>query len=119
MLSVEELYQTRARRNDSDGTIEMRGTFRHAPTHSGYIFHPNDDGEPTLVVPVFDGCGLIDIVAIDGNVYGAVTGAASYLGTLTSQCRVHRTPTDWLAGDDGILPLAKSFYPLMRLAESI
>jgi hypothetical protein len=115
MSTIEDLYQKRARRHD-DGSIRMNGVFKTAPTYSGFTFQPDDDGESTVVVPVYDSVGLIDVVAIEGNVYGAVTGAASHLGTGN---RVHKTPAEWLAADDGVLVLSKSFLPMLQMADSI
>ena len=109
MSSIEDLYHDKARRCDRDGLTYIRGAFRKAPTLSGYVFEPNDDGEPTLVIPVFDSAGIIDLVAISGDVWGATTCRAAYLGTLSDPLRIHKTPASWLAGDDGVLVLSKSF----------
>jgi hypothetical protein len=120
-MSVEELYQKRARRNDSDGTIEMRGTFKPNPSSRycyDYIFEPGA-GEPTFVIPVFDRHGVIDIVAVGDDVWGAVSGRGQYLGTLSDPLRVYRSPADWLAGDIGVLPLSKSFLRTMPSTATI
>ena len=105
---VFDLYQHRAHRRD-DGMIVMNGTFLPAilPEHCyDFVFVPDEDGEPRMVVPVFEGCRLIDIVAIgEGDVWGCVTGYGMHLGTITD--RVYDTPAAWLAGEIGILPLSK------------
>jgi hypothetical protein len=122
LLDTGALYQKRARRNDSNDAIEMRGTFKPALLADyiyDHIFEPNDDGQPTFVIPVFKGCRVIDILAISGNVWGCTTGQGQYIGTLSDPLRVYRSPSDWIAGDIGVLPLARSFFPSLRLADSI
>jgi hypothetical protein len=67
MSNVEELYQNKARRDDSDGFIKMKGTFKPSPfTDRTYdhVFVPNDTGPATVVIPVYDSHGLIDIVGV-------------------------------------------------------
>lgn len=114
MLNVEELYQKRARRSDGDGTIQMRGAFRPAPlTYSGHVFEPDDTGPATVVIPVYDSHGIIDVVAVGPDVWGCISGAGQYLGTSADPLTVHRTPDSWIAGDTGILPLSKSFLRTM------
>ena len=110
---VFDLYASLARRYE-DGLIKMRGTFQAASTLSGWRFEPDETGPPTVVIPVFDAVGLIDIVAVDGNVYGATTGKASHLGTGN---RIHHSIAEWLAGEIGVLPLKKSFYEILPFAE--
>ena len=117
---IYEFYRTGARRHD-DGLVKMRGTFRAALLNEftyDNIFVPTDDGEPTFVIPVFEGCRVIDIVAIGNNVWGCVTGAGQYIGTLANPLRAYRSPRSWLEGDIGILILAKSFYETL-FAESV
>jgi hypothetical protein len=119
MLDIEQLYHERARRNDSNGAMEMRGTFKPALLTDyayDYIFEPNDDGLSTFVIPVFDGCGVIDIVAVRDDVWGAVSRRGHYLGTLADPLRVYRSPADWIAGEIGVLPLRKDFYQQMPTA---
>jgi hypothetical protein len=100
----------------------MRGTFKPSPSAEytyDYIFVPNDDGELTFVIPVFDGGGLIDIIAVGAHVWGAVTGHGLYIGTLADPLRVYRSPADWIAGDIGVLPLSKSFLRTMPSTATI
>jgi hypothetical protein len=108
-VDVYDLYKTRARRHDDD-LVKMRGTFLPAILVDytyDHTFQPDEDGDLTHVVPVFKGCRIVDIVAIGENVWAATTGHGKYLGTITG--RVYDTPAAWLAGDSGVLPLAKSF----------
>jgi hypothetical protein len=87
-----------------------------------WTFTPNRDCEPALVFPVYEHGRLLDILAIashDHRIFGCVTGFGQYVGTFSSQLRVHKNPDSWLKSGTGILPLAKAFFPLMRLADSI
>jgi hypothetical protein len=112
-IDVYEIYKNQARLRDN--VVVMRGHFQAVPLNGytyKYIFIPTDDGDLTQVVPVFEGCSIIDIVAYSNDVWGAVTGAASYLGTPAG--RVYQSPSEWLAGDIGVLPLTKSFYQTLQ-----
>jgi hypothetical protein len=88
-----------------------------------WTFTPTYTGDLAIVVPVYRDCRLVDLVAMsrhDHTVWGGVTGAAMYLGDVTTPLRVHRTLADWLANDcDGVLPLSKGFFPLLQNAPSI
>lgn len=87
-----------------------------------WTFTPNHNDEPVTVIPVYDRLRLVDILAVSANpkVWGCVTGAGAYVGTFSNVLHVHDTPASWLADDcNGILPLAKSFFPLMNFADSI
>jgi hypothetical protein len=108
-VDLYDLYRDQARR--IDGVIKMRGVFQAAclPDYEyDHIFVPSDEGELTTVIPVFEGCRVIDIVAYAGNTWGCVSGQGTHLGTITNPLRVYRSPAEWLAGDDGVLPLTKS-----------
>jgi hypothetical protein len=62
-VDIYDLYKTHARLHD-DGKVKMRGTFRpvHLPLHTyDHIFLPDEDGDLTHVVPVFDGCRVENI----------------------------------------------------------
>jgi hypothetical protein len=91
------------------------------PDHTfSWTFRPRRDCEPVTVIPVYDKLRLVDILAVTDNprVWGAMTGFGSYVGKFSSVLAVHDTPASWLAGD-GVLPLAKSFLPLLNFADSI
>jgi hypothetical protein len=117
---VYDLYRTNVRR--IDGVVQMRGKFQAAKLDDycyDFIFLPTEDGNLTHVIPVFKGCSIIDIVAVCSDCWGAVTGQGTHLGTLADPLRVYDTPDSWLAGEDGVLPLAKSFFKSVHLANSI
>jgi hypothetical protein len=88
-----------------------------------WTFTPIHSGDPAIVMPVFHDHRLIDFVAVsrhDHRVWGCCTGTGQYLGDIKTPLRVHRAPANWLACDcDGILPLSKTFMPLLRNAPSI
>ncbi|SIN83513.1 hypothetical protein SAMN05443247_00078 [Bradyrhizobium erythrophlei] len=112
----------------------MRGHFEGAilGDHTyHWTFTPTYKGEPAIVLPVRE-CGrVVDILAIargDHNVWGCCTGAGQFVGStavhrknLNSPLRVYKTPINWLllANCEGILPLSKSFFPLLQQASSI
>ena len=86
-----------------------------------WTFTPGRKGDLAIVVPVLNAGRLVDFVAMsrfDHRIWGCITGAGQYLGTLTAtRLRVNRTPADWLAKDcDGVLPLTKAFFPQLRNA---
>jgi hypothetical protein len=74
---------------------------------------------------------LVDLLAISRhdphNVWGCLSGAGQHIGSTTdpredcnSPLRVYKTPITWLlANCDGVLPLSKSFFPLLQHAPSI
>jgi hypothetical protein len=104
----------------------MRGHFEGAllSNHTYcWTFTPTYSADLAIVLPVYDGCRIIDFVALsrhDHTVSGCSTGAAQYLGDITTPLRIHRSPANWLANDcDGILPLSKLFFPLLQNAPSI
>jgi hypothetical protein len=106
--------------------VMMRGHFE-AGSLGAHTYHwtftPIYKGDLAIVVPVFREYRLVDFVAMsrhDHSVWGCTTGAASYLGDIVTPLRVRRTLANWLANDcDGVLPLAKAFFPLLRNAPSI
>ena len=82
------------------------------------------------MLPVYEGCRLVDLLAIsrhDHTVWGCVTGAGQSIGNpaagrkdRSSPLRIYRTPVNWLLNNcEGILPLAKSFFPLLQNAKMI
>lgn len=114
--------------------VMMRGHFEGGVL-GNYTYHwtftPTYKGDLAIVVPVLDGGRLVDFVAIsrhDPDVWGCCTGAGQYVGqfvgpahdrALPVTLRVHKEPIAWLANGDGILPLAKSFFPLLQFASNI
>jgi hypothetical protein len=95
-----------------------------------WTFTPTYDGELAIVLPVYEDCRLVDLLAIsrhDHSVWGCLTGAGQYVGSTAahrknSNCplRLYKTPINWLlANCDGSLPLSKSFFPLLQQASSI
>jgi hypothetical protein len=104
----------------------MRGHFEAAilSRHAyHWTFTPGPDGDLAITVPVVRDYGAADFVAMsrhDHTVWGCCTGAAQYLGIITSPLRVHRTVAHWLANDcNGVLPLSKAFLPLLAHAPTI
>jgi hypothetical protein len=113
--------------------VMMRGHFELGiladRTHH-WTFTPTHTGELAIVLPVYERSRLVDMLAIsrhDHSVWGCVTGAGQYVGStangrkaLDSPLRVYRTPINWLLADcEGILPLSKSFFPLLQQASCI
>ena len=89
-----------------------------------WTFTPGRKGDLAIVVPVYNDCRLVDLAAFsrhDHNIWGCVTGAGQYVGSLAAApLRIHRTLAGWLANDcGGLLPLSKLFYPQLRNAPSI
>jgi hypothetical protein len=96
-----------------------------------WTFTPTPAGEPAIVLPVYERGRLVDLLAIHRHqhhsVWGCVTGAGQYIGSTAtnrestnSPLRVYKTPINWLlANCDGILPLSKSFFPLLQHAPNI
>jgi hypothetical protein len=118
-ICVEQLLEDFA----INGT-QMRGHFEGGILGDhcfSWTFTPNREDEPALIFPVYDNLRLVDLLAISSHpqVWGCVVGAGSYVGTFASQLRVHRTPDSWLKSGTGILPLARSFFPMLQLADSI
>jgi hypothetical protein len=110
VVDLYDLCQDHARRRGD--AIVMNGVFRPAllPDYTyEHRFLPTEDGEPTLVIPVFDECKVLDIVAV-GKVWGCVSGRADVLGTFGDPLRVYKNPTSWMAGGLGILPLKYSWH---------
>jgi hypothetical protein len=112
------------------GTLEravmMRGHFELGIlcNHTyHWTFTPTYIGELAIVLPVYEDCRLVDLLAIsrlDHRIWGCCSGAGQYVGStavhrksLNSPIRVYKTPISWfLANCEGILPLAKSFLRL-------
>jgi hypothetical protein len=113
--------------------VMMRGRFEFGLLgyHTfSWTFTPTFAGELAIVFPVYDDWRLVDFLAIsrhDHTVWGSCTGAGQYIGstavhrkTLNSPLRVYKTPINWLlANCEGILPLSKSFFPLLQHASKI
>jgi hypothetical protein len=113
--------------------VMMRGNFEFGLL--GYhtfcwTFTPTHAGELAVVMPVYEDFRLVDLLAIsrhDHSIWGCCTGAGQYIGSTTahrknlnSPLRVYKTPINWLlANCEGILPLSKSFFPLLQHASSI
>jgi hypothetical protein len=113
--------------------VMMRGRFEFGLL--GYhtfcwTFTPTYTGELAIVLPVYEDYRLVDFLAIsrhDHSVWGCCTGAGRFIGStavhrsnLNSPLRVYKTPINWLlANCEGILPLSKSFFPLLQHASSI
>jgi hypothetical protein len=127
-VAIEDILEDFA----NDG--KMPGHFEAGvlPDHAFFwTFTPGHDYEPALIFPVYNQRRLADILAIashDHRVSGTVTGAGQFIGdfanredrTLPIVLNVHDTAASWLASDcEGVLPLSRSFYPLMNFADSI
>lgn len=95
-----------------------------------WTFTPTYAGKLAIVFPVYEDFRLVDFVAVsrqDHSIWGCCTGAGQYIGStaaqrrnLNSPLRVYKTPINWLlANCEGILPLSKSFFPLLQHASSI
>jgi hypothetical protein len=116
--------------------VMMRGRFEFGLL--GYhtycwTFTPTYADELAIVFPVYEDYRLVDLLAIsrhNHSVWGCVTGAGQYVGDFSNEGRedrtlpiimhVHNTPCGWLMSNcNGILPLAKAFFPLMQFASSI
>jgi hypothetical protein len=119
-----------------DEAVLMRGHFelgtQGGHTHN-WRFTPTHAGALAIVLPVFEQRKLVDFLAIDrkcNRVWGCCTGAGQFVGSLSDAGRkdrtsplalhVHDTARSWILADcQGILPLAKAFFPLMQLASNI
>jgi hypothetical protein len=121
-------------RDVSDSTaVMMRGHFEGGilGNHTyHWTFTPTYTGKLAVVLPVYEQHRLVDMLAVsrhNHSIWGCVTGAGQYIGSTTlhrkandSPLRVYKTPITWLlASCEGILPLSKSFFPLLRSATSI
>jgi hypothetical protein len=89
-----------------------------------WTFTPGRKGDSAIVLPVFNEYRLVDFVAMsrhDHTIWGCCVGTGLYLGDPSaSPLRVHRTLAGWLANDcEGVLPLSKSFFPLLQLAPKL
>lgn len=95
-----------------------------------WTFTPTHAGGLAIVLPVSDGCRLVDLLAVsrhDHSIWGCLTGAGQYVGSTAahrknhrSPIRVYKTPINWLlANCEGILPLAKAFFPQLQQASGI
>ncbi|SHG69588.1 hypothetical protein SAMN05444169_3707 [Bradyrhizobium erythrophlei] len=95
-----------------------------------WTFTPTHTGGLAVVLPVYEDFRMVDLLAIsrhDHSVWGCVTGIGQYIGStaqgrtkLDSPLRVYKNPINWLlANCEGILPLSKSFFPLLQHAPCI
>jgi hypothetical protein len=125
-------------RDVSEGSIleqavMMRGHFELGIL-SDHTFHftftPTHAGSLAVVLPIYEQHRLVDLLAIsrhDHTVWGCLTGRGQYAGRTDmhrknhrSAIRVYKTPIKWLlANCEGILPLAKAFFPQLQQALSI
>jgi hypothetical protein len=117
--------------SDPDGVV-MRGHFELGILNDHtyhWTFTPTHTGGLAIVMPVYERQRLVDLLAIsrhDHSVWGCLTGAGQYVGSTAlhrkshdSPLRVYKTPINWLlANCEGILPLSKSFFPLLQHAKS-
>jgi hypothetical protein len=123
-------------RETSDATaVMMRGHFEGGILcdHTyHWTFTPTPAGETAIVLPVYENWRLVDLLAIsrhDHSLWGCVTGAGQYAGRFvrdnhdragTLTLLVHKTPISWLMSNcEGVLPLSKSFFPMLQFAHSI
>jgi hypothetical protein len=95
-----------------------------------WTFTPTPAGGLAIVLPVYEQHRLVDLLAIsrhDHTVWGCCTGAGQFAGSTAahrknnrSPIRLYKTPINWLlANCEGILPLAKGFFPQLQQAPSI
>jgi hypothetical protein len=114
--------------------VMMRGRFElgllayHTFHHT---FTPTHKGGLAIVLPVYEDFRMVDLLAISRhdphNIWGCTIGASQHLGSTIehrkdrdSPLRVYKTPINWLlANCEGVLPLSKSFFPLLQHAPSI
>jgi hypothetical protein len=117
----------------ADEAVMMRGHFElgmlgHHTYH--WTFTPTHAGELAIVLPVYEDFRLVDLLAIsrhDHSVWGCCTGAGQHIGSTTEHRKdrtsplcVYKTTINWiLANCEGVIPLSKSFYPLLQLAPSV
>jgi hypothetical protein len=106
--------------------VMMRGHFELGILNNHtyhWTFTPTHAGGLAIVLPVYELGRLVDFLAIDRHdhsVWGCTTGAGQFIGKFADPLAVHDTPHSWLTNNcDGVLPLAKSFYPLMQFASRI
>ncbi len=114
--------------------VLMRGHFElgYLSSHTfTWSFTPTHKGEPAIVLPVYEDFRMVDLLAISRhdphNIWGCTIGAGQHLGSTTehredrtSPLRVYKTPITWLiANCEGVLPLSKSWFPLLQHAPSI
>jgi hypothetical protein len=92
-----------------------------------WTFTPTPAGGLAIVLPVYERGRMVDILAIsrhDHTVWGCVTGAGQFIGSTCagrsenySPLRLYKTPITWLLSNrERVLPLAKSFFPLLQHA---
>jgi hypothetical protein len=106
--------------------VMMRGNFEPGLL-SDHTFHwtftPTHVGALAIVLPVYEQHRFVDLLAIsrhDHSIWGCLTGAGQYVGKFADSLAVYSAPYSWLMSNcDGVLPLAKAFYPLMQFAHSI
>jgi hypothetical protein len=116
--------EARIMRGHFEGGILGRHTYH-------WTFTPTYKGDPAIVLPVYEHGRLVDLLAIarhDYRIWGCTTGAGQSVGqfvcpthdrSLPVTLSVHETPISWLTSGQGILPLSKSFFPLLQFAHSI
>jgi hypothetical protein len=113
--------------NGFERAVMMHGHFEGGILNNhtySWTFTPGCRGDLAIVVPVYNGGQLVDFLAMsrhDENfVWGCCTGAGQYVGHFSAaSISVHKTPLVWLLSGHGVLPLAKSFFPLLQFAGSI
>jgi hypothetical protein len=113
--------------------VMMRGHFELGIL-SDHTFHwsftPTHAGGLAVVLPVYERGRLVDLLAVarhDHTVWGCCTGAGQYAGRIdmhrldaTRPVRLYKAPINWLlANCEGILPLAKAFFPQLQHAPGI
>jgi hypothetical protein len=106
--------------------VVMRGTFEAGSLGDHtymWTFTPTYKGDLAVVLPVYHDWRLVDCIAIyrhDVRIWGCITGAGQYAGEIGNPLRMHRSPDDWLTSNcAGVLPLAKTFLPLLQAMPSI
>ncbi|MDB5553815.1 MAG: hypothetical protein JWL86_3799 [Rhizobium sp.] len=116
-----------------DSAVMMRGTFELGilPGHTfNWTFTPAHTGQLAIVIPIYESCRIVDLLAVsrhDHSVWGCCTGAGLYAGRTDMHrksprypIRLYKTLIAWLlANGQGVLPLSKSFFPLVQSAPCI
>jgi len=96
-----------------------------------WTFTPTHKGGLAIVLPVYEDFRMVDLLVMSRhdphNVWGCVTGRGQYIGSTTEHREdrntpvcVYKRPITWLLDNcQGVLPLAKSWFPLLQHAPSI
>jgi len=116
-----------ARHVSNDDAAMMRGHFRCGllTNHTySWTFTPGHRGDLAIVLPVLEGGRLVDFVAMsrhnENAMWGCCTGVGQFVGRFSgATVKVYKTPLAWLTSGNGVLPLCKSFFPLLQLADNI